>query len=58
MSCLLFILAIEPLAEALRKSELRGLTIPGVQERLVMTMFADDTTVYLHKLDPFPVVEE
>ena len=53
MSCLLFNLAIEPLACALRKSRLTGLEIPGLAERLITTLFADDTTVYLHKSDNF-----
>ncbi|PPQ74327.1 hypothetical protein CVT24_000429 [Panaeolus cyanescens] len=50
LSCLLFNLAIEPLAEQLRKSSLRGLTI-GNAERIVASLFADDTTVYLSEND-------
>jgi len=46
LSCLLFDLAIEPLAEALRSSPLKGFNPPGQDTRLVVTMFADDTTVY------------
>ncbi len=53
MSCLLFILAIEPLACALRKSNLRGMTINGEAERLITTLFADDTTVFLDEHDDF-----
>ena len=53
LSCLLFDLAIEPLACALRKSTLRGLDIPGVAERLITALFADDTTVYLCEDDSF-----
>ncbi len=51
LSCLLFDLAIEPLACMLRASSLRGLEIPGVHERLIAKLFADDTTTYLHETD-------
>ena len=51
MSCLLFNLAIEPLACMLRKSELIGIEIPGLRDRLIATLFADDTTVYLSDND-------
>ncbi|KAF8986802.1 hypothetical protein BDZ89DRAFT_884954, partial [Hymenopellis radicata] len=55
LSCLLFDLAIEPLSLALRKSTLRGLDIPNhpEMERLIATLFADDTTTYLDKSDNF-----
>ncbi|KAI9059684.1 hypothetical protein FKP32DRAFT_1540696, partial [Trametes sanguinea] len=53
MSCLLFNLAIEPLAIALRNSALRGITIPGVDKRLLAALFADDTTIYLHIEDDY-----
>ncbi len=53
MSCLLFILAIEPLACALRKSTLKGMEIAGDVEKLVAALFADDTTVYLSESDNF-----
>jgi hypothetical protein len=51
--CLLFNLAIEPLAKMLRKSNLRGYSIPHVMEKVVVKMFADDTTVYLDAEDSF-----
>ncbi len=51
MSCLLFNLAIEPLANMLRSSTLRGFKIPGTADRLVTKLFADDTTAYLHEED-------
>ncbi len=51
LSCLLFDLAIEPLAEMLRCSDLRGYKASGLPDRTVVTMFADDTTVYLSKQD-------
>ncbi|KAI9068534.1 hypothetical protein FKP32DRAFT_1526240, partial [Trametes sanguinea] len=53
MSCLLFNLAIEPLAHALRRSTLRGFQLPGIADRLITTLFADDTTVYLDKDDDY-----
>ncbi|KAJ7108888.1 hypothetical protein C8R43DRAFT_862258, partial [Mycena crocata] len=37
----------------LRKSNLKGMEIPGVQERLIATLFADDTLVYLDWTDDF-----
>ena len=53
MSCLLFNLAIELLACALQASQLTGMEIPGLAEQLITTLFADDTTVYLHKTDNY-----
>jgi hypothetical protein len=51
LSCLLFNLAIEPLACAIRQSSLKGIQIPGCKERMIVKMFADDTTVYLSSKD-------
>ncbi|KAL1938552.1 hypothetical protein VTO73DRAFT_11575 [Trametes versicolor] len=56
ISCLIFNLAIEPLACALRKSPLRGLSLPGATERLLTKLFADDTTVYLSGDDEYDQV--
>ncbi len=53
VSCLLFDLAIEPLAIALRAAPLRGFTIPGVRSRIITAMFADDTAVYLSAQDSY-----
>ncbi|PPR02140.1 hypothetical protein CVT24_011391 [Panaeolus cyanescens] len=50
LSCLLFNLAIEPLAESLRNSNLKGIQI-GDSQRLIASLFADDTTVYLSESD-------
>ncbi|KAH9858434.1 hypothetical protein C2E23DRAFT_717737, partial [Lenzites betulinus] len=58
MSCLLFILAIEPLAIALRASPLRGINVPGVSARLITTLYADDTTVFLHCSDDYDTLTE
>ncbi len=51
LSCLLFDLAIEPLVEMLRCSGLKGLSVPGSEERLIANLFADDTTTFLHEDD-------
>lgn len=51
MSCLLFNLAIEPLAQMIRKSNLKGMEIKGETERLIIKLFADDTTIYLSEED-------
>ncbi|KAL1945539.1 hypothetical protein VTO73DRAFT_2390 [Trametes versicolor] len=57
MSCLLFDIAIEPLAATLRASELRGITLPGTPGRLITKLFADDTTVFLHEDDDYAEVD-
>ena len=52
LSCLLFDIAIEPLAENIRKSrEITGIQIPGRRDFLKVGMFADDTSTYLSKND-------
>ncbi len=53
LSCLLFDVAIEPLACMLRKSPLQGILIPGVADRLIAKLFADDTTTYLGEHDNY-----
>ena len=59
LSCLLFDLAIEPLACKLRNcNELEGLTFPGKEDRLIINLFADDTTLYLSQNDKFDTVEK
>ncbi|KAJ3884793.1 hypothetical protein GG344DRAFT_60138, partial [Lentinula edodes] len=58
LSCLLFDIAIEPLGELLRKSDLKGFEISGKTERLIATFFADDTTVFLSENDDFGRLQE
>lgn len=58
LSCLLFDLAIEPLAESLRRSNLKGINIPGAVQRLIVRLFADDTQIYLSKSDKWTEVVE
>ncbi|KAK0464757.1 uncharacterized protein EV420DRAFT_1245710, partial [Desarmillaria tabescens] len=53
LSCLLLNLTIEPLAEMLRCSDLKGLTVPGSEERLIANLFADNTTTFLDENDDF-----
>ena len=58
LSCPLFDLAIEPLACKLRNDpEVHGLTIPGLDKKLVINLFADDTTLYLSDKDRFDTIE-
>jgi len=57
MSCLLYNFAIEPLAESLRKSTLKGIEIKGMTRKLLVTLFADDTLVYLREDDDFKELE-
>lgn len=59
LSCLLFDIAIEPLACKFRNcEELEGLTLPGETERILVNLFTDDTTVYLNSNDKFDTVEK
>ncbi|KAF5336214.1 hypothetical protein D9758_017782 [Tetrapyrgos nigripes] len=58
LSCLLFDLAIEPLAAMLRNSELKGYEIPGEKEKLIANLFADDTTVFLSAEDDFEILQK
>jgi hypothetical protein len=58
LSCLLFNVAIESLAEMLRKSQLKGLSFPEVQERILSCLFADDTTIFLSQEDTVRQLQE
>jgi len=52
LSCALFDLAIEPLACKLREDQrLNGISIPRLEKKLIVFMFADDTNLYLGKND-------
>jgi len=44
---------IEPLANLLGKSDLYCYLVPGSDERLIMTLFGDNTTIYLDKRDNY-----
>jgi ribonuclease HI/exonuclease III len=58
LSCLLFDLAIEPLASTLRNSNLEGYRIPNLPNKLITNLFADDTSVYLRENDNFSELQE
>ena len=58
LSCLLFNIAIEPLACMLHKSNIQGLHIPGSINNLITKLFADDTTVYLSEKDSFDKLQQ
>jgi hypothetical protein len=44
------------LANLLHKSDLYGYPIPGSNDRLITTLFTDDTTVYLDKRDNYEML--
>ena len=58
LSCLLFDLGIEPLAATIRASPIWGIEIDNEPESLKCKLFADDTMVYLSKLDSLSTLEE
>ena len=61
LSCLLFNLAIEPLSATLRDScLLKGLEIktPSLTERAIVSLFADDTVVFMSKDDSLDTLFE
>jgi len=58
MSCLLYDFAIEPLACAIRKSNLKGIEINGIKERVIVTLFADDTLVYMKQTDDLKILKK
>ena len=58
LSCALFDLAIEPLACRLRSDpRLQGYRIPGAEEKLITSLFADDTCIYLSQNDKMDDVQ-
>jgi hypothetical protein len=59
LSCLLFDLAIEPLACTLRNSKkLAGYHIPGLTDKIIVNLYADDTTIFLSEADRYSDLEE
>ena len=59
LSCPIFNLAIEPLACLLRKSPtLRGFQIPGLTEKLITKVLADDMALFLSLADRFDHVRQ
>ena len=54
ISCGIFDLGIEPLACLIRNDvNLKGITIPGIEEPIKVNLFADDTNLYLSQSDRF-----
>ena len=47
MSCLLYDIGIEPLGCAIRMSQLTGIRIKEIPDKILVSMFADDTLIYL-----------
>ena len=52
LSCALFNLAIEPLACRIHSDEnLEGYKIPGTEEKIIISLYADDTNLFLNQND-------
>ena len=59
LSCLLFDLAIEPLAASIRNTpDLKGYNIPNTGRTIKINLYADDTTVYLSSTDKYSDLEK
>ena len=58
MSCLLYDIMIELLAKSIRKSSLEGFKIQGLEERVLVSLFADDTLVYMNEKDNNKILEQ
>jgi len=58
MSCLLYDIVIEPLAESIRESPLKGFKIQELEERVLVSLFADDTLVYMNENDNKKTLEQ
>ncbi|KDQ25470.1 hypothetical protein PLEOSDRAFT_1026875, partial [Pleurotus ostreatus PC15] len=57
LSCLLFGLGIEPLSNAIRASGIKGINVPGTEEKLIANLFTDNTTVFLNEGDDFNALQ-
>lgn len=54
LSCFLFDIGIEPLACLIRNDpNIKGYKIPGMEEKLAINLFADDTVLYLSAKDSY-----
>ena len=53
MSCILFDIGIEPLAAKIRASNIKGIDVPNLDDKVKVSLFADDTTVILTENDSF-----
>lgn len=58
LSCALFNLAIEPLACRIRSDEnMKGFEIPGIEEKVIINLYADDTNLFLSKEDNMDYIQ-
>ena len=58
LSCPLFDLAIEPLACRIRADpNIKGILIPGIENAIKITLFADDTNLFLNKDDRLDYIQ-
>ena len=58
MSCPLFDLAIEPLACRIRADpNIKGIMVPGIDTAIKITLFADDTNLFLNKDDRLDYIQ-
>jgi len=59
LSCPLFDLAIEPLACRIRADpNIKGIMIPGIENAIKITLFADDTNLFLNKDDWMDYIQQ
>jgi len=59
LSCPLFDLAIEPLACSIHANpNIKGIVIPGIENAIKITLFADDTNLFLNKDDWLDYVQK
>ena len=53
------VLVLEPLACLLRASQdLEGFKIPGLKQKLIVSLYADDTTIYLSETDSYSSLQK
>jgi len=56
--CALFNITIKPLACRIRNDpRIKGISIPGLIDKLAIKLFADDTNLYLGKGDDFQLIQ-
>lgn len=55
--CLLFNIAIEPLATMLQNSDLKGFKAQGAAEITIVSLLANDTTIYLSEEDDYGTLQ-
>lgn len=58
ISCLQYNITIELLAKTIRKSILKDFKIQGLENRILVLLFADDTIVYINKSDDKKILKQ